>query len=70
MNRFDREHVDGTGDGLSIALGILQRCSTLKDAEARITAALRRAREAKDRDTLRLIAELTDGPFEPPEPDR
>lgn len=61
MNRFDREHVDGVGDGLSIALGITQRAATLAEAREAIRATLITAREAKDRHNLRELTELTSG---------
>lgn len=66
MNRFEREHVDGIGDGLSIAVGILEKAGTYAEARARVTLALRRAREAKDRDNLRLIEEFIGQSSDPP----
>ena len=56
-----REHIDGIGDGLSIALGIVERASSLADARRKVTTELRRARAAKDSDNCRIISELTAG---------
>ena len=58
MNRFDREHVDGIGDGLSIAIGILTRASSLAEAREAVRSALVTAREAKDRANLSELREL------------
>ena len=58
MNRFEREHVDGIGDGLSMALGILDRAKSVHEAREGIVAELKRAREAKDRDNARMVREL------------
>lgn len=65
MNRFDREHVDGIGDGLSIALGVLRRARTLEQARESVTRALVVAREAKDRHNLLEIMELASVPVQP-----
>lgn len=66
MNRFDREHVDGIGDGLSIALGIVRAAKTPNDAERGVLGALSLAREAKDRDNLARLKEMvTDAPSAP-----
>ncbi len=62
MNRFDREHVDGIGDGLSIAIGILTRASSLAEAREAVRAALVTAREAKDRANLAELKELASAP--------
>lgn len=59
LDASEREHVDGIGDGLSIAVGIVRSSKTLTEANNRITAALVRAREAKDRDNLAKLRELT-----------
>ncbi len=59
LNKFEREHVDGLGDGLSIAIGIVRSSRTLTEANNRITAALVQAREAKDRENLAQLRELT-----------
>ena len=56
-----REHIDGIGDGLSIALGIAERASSIEEARKRITVELRRARAAKDSDNRRILSELTAG---------
>lgn len=58
MNRFDREHVDGIGDGLSIALKIIQSSLDLAEAGNRVTSALLLAREAKDRDNVARLKEM------------
>ncbi len=55
-----REHIDGIGDGLSIALGIVERASSIEESRQKILMELRRARAAKDRDNCRLLEELTD----------
>jgi|HubBroStandDraft_1064217.scaffolds.fasta_scaffold42355_2 hypothetical protein len=59
MNRFEREHVDGIGDGLSMAMGILERADSLEAARGMVRGELLRAREAKDRDNARALRELT-----------
>ncbi len=66
MNRFDREHIDGIGDGLSIALGAIRKAASLEEARAAIACALMRAREAKDRHNLVEITELASDPTSPP----
>ncbi len=58
MNRFDREHIDGLGDGLSLSLGILTKARSLDEARAAVRDALLLAREAKDRDNLRALTEM------------
>ena len=55
MNRFDREHVDGIGDGLSIAMGILEASTSIAEARERVREKLLEARRAKDLDNLDLI---------------
>lgn len=62
MNRFDREHVDGIGDGLSIALGAVQSAKTLGEARDAIRDLLLKARLAKDRHNLRELTELASDP--------
>ena len=62
MNRFDKEHVDGIGDGLSIALGIIRRAKDLREANNAVLHALTLAREAKDRHNLEEIKALASGP--------
>ena len=47
-----RTHIDGVGDGLSIALTILARAPTVHLARVDVTACLLKAREAKNVDTL------------------
>ena len=59
MNRFDREHVDGIGDGLSIAIGILESCGSIAEARERVKEKLIEARRAKDLDNLDLLSRLT-----------
>ena len=66
LNRFEREHVDGLGDGLSIALGIVTSSKDLREANNRVLAALRLAREAKDRENLAQLRELAGVPGELP----
>ena len=65
MNRFDREHVDGIGDGLSLALGIAQGAKTLEEATEAIRDSLLKARLAKDRHNLEELTELTSAPGPP-----
>ena len=62
MNRFEREHLDGIGDGLSIAIGILTRAADLTQATDAIRSALLTAREAKDRANLAELRELASVP--------
>lgn len=59
MNRFDREHVDGIGDGLSIAIGILESCASVMEARERVKEKLVEARRAKDLDNLDLIRRVS-----------
>ena len=59
MNRFDREHVDGIGDGLSIAIGILESCGSIGEARERVKEKLVEARRAKDLDNLDLIRRVS-----------
>lgn len=63
MNRFDRTHVDGVGDGLNMALTILERSGSLPEARERATNELRRAREARGRDSARVIGDLVKEPL-------
>lgn len=65
MNRFDREHVDGIGDGLSIAYGVAQKAASLEEAREAILSALRTAREVKDRHNLAELTELASEPLRP-----
>ena len=58
MNRFDRTHLDGVGDGLSIALGLAQKARTASEAASFIERVLLRARAAKDRETLLTLEEI------------
>ncbi len=58
MNRFEHEHTDGIGDGLSMALGILQKSRNLEEAQEAVIRTLRLAREAKDRSNLRALTEM------------
>lgn len=62
LNKFEREHVDGLGDGLSIALGIVGSSRDLREANNRVLATLKLAREAKDRENLAQLRELADAP--------
>jgi hypothetical protein len=55
MNKFDREHIDGIGDGLSIAMGILEASRDLEEGKSRIRNALIEARHAKDLDTMERL---------------
>ncbi len=57
MDRLEREHMDGLGDGLGMALGIMRKARNLDEATDRVRAELDRAREAKYRDTTRRIRE-------------
>ena len=66
VNRFDREHVDGIGDGLSLALGIAQEAKTLEEARDAIRDSLLKARLAKDRHNLEELTELASAPASPP----
>ncbi len=66
MNRFDREHVDGIGDGLSIALGIVRVAKTIEEARGAIRDILVKARLAKDRHNLEQLTELASAPPSPP----
>jgi hypothetical protein len=59
MNRFEREHTDGLGDGLSMAMGILERATSLDEARGMVRSELLRAREAKDRDNAQRLRDLT-----------
>lgn len=60
MKPRTRAHVDGIGDGLSMALGIIENATDLKQARDRVIAELRRARAAKNRDNCRLLEHLID----------
>jgi hypothetical protein len=62
MNKFDREHVDGIGDGLSIAMSILEASTTLGEAKTRIRDALLEARHAKDLDTMERLRAAASAP--------
>jgi hypothetical protein len=62
MNKFDREHVDGIGDGLSIAMSILETSNTLGEARTRIRDALLEARHAKDLDTMERLRVASSAP--------
>ncbi len=66
MDRLDREHVDGIGDGLSIALGIAQDAESLEEAREAIRGSLLKARLAKDRHNLEELTELASAPAHPP----
>ena len=55
MNKFDREHIDGIGDGLSIAMGILEASRTMEEGKSRVRNALLEARHAKDLDTMERL---------------
>lgn len=63
MNRFDREHIAGVREGLSMALGILDRVDSLPVAKQLVSSELRRAAEAVDRDNARQIRELVGAPI-------
>ncbi|MDE1821557.1 MAG: hypothetical protein KGI98_12020 [Euryarchaeota archaeon] len=58
MDRFDRVHLDGVGDGLSIALGLAKKARSAMDATRAIERVLLNARAAKDRDTVITLEEL------------
>ncbi len=58
MDRFVREHIDGIGDGLSIAVGILDSARNLSEAKERVKAELINARRAKDLANMDLIRRL------------
>lgn len=50
-----REHIDGIGDGLSIALRIAETSRSLREATLRIEEELLAARRAKDLDNVATI---------------
>lgn len=62
MNKFDREHVDGIGDGLSIAMGILEASRSLEEGKSRVRDALVEARHAKDLDTMERLRAVSSMP--------
>ena len=61
MDPLDRQHVDGVGDGLSIAIGILDRAQSLAEAREAVRTTLVTARQAKDRANLLRLRELASG---------